>query len=61
MTFGYLGYIWALMGCGGLAMVFALSAAVLYGWSRRTRSGAPQPNIRVDSLPLPARDPDDAA
>lgn len=61
MTFGYLGYIWAFLGCGTIVMVFGLSAAVLYGWSRRTRAGAVQPTIRVDSLPLPGRGPDDAA
>ncbi len=61
MTFGYLGYIWALMGCGTLALVFGVSAAVLYGWSRRGRERALVPNIRVESLPLPPRDPNDAA
>lgn len=62
MTFGYLGYIWAILGCGSLVMVFGLSAAILYGWSRRTRDSRLQPTIRVDSVPLPgARDPDDAA
>jgi|GEM_PF-3364309 len=61
MTFGYLGYIWAILGCGTLAMVFGLSAALLYGWSRRTRDRTVQPTIRVDRVPLPARRaPDDA-
>lgn len=61
MTFGYLGYIWALMGCGSLALVFGASAAVLYGFSRRGRDRAKQPTIRVESVSLPSRDPNDAA
>lgn len=61
MTFGYIGYIWALLGCGSVALLFCGSAVVLYGWARRTRGLSSQPSVRVDSVPLPPRSPRDAA
>jgi hypothetical protein len=57
MTFGYIGYIWALMGCGTLFAVFGASAIGLYAWSRRSQAGRAQPTVRVDALPVPGRTP----
>jgi hypothetical protein len=61
MTFGYIGYIWALLGCGSIALLFCGSAVVLYGWARRTRDVSTQPTVRVESVPLSPRNPRDAA
>ncbi len=50
MTFGYIGYIWALLVCGGASLVLFGSAALLYAVGRRGR--AAEPAIRVESIPL---------
>ncbi|MDW8245731.1 MAG: hypothetical protein RMJ84_04055 [Sandaracinaceae bacterium] len=40
MTFGYIGYIWALFGCGGLGLVVLMSTAFLYTMSGRRGNGS---------------------
>ncbi|MFO0684120.1 MAG: hypothetical protein U0234_18855 [Sandaracinus sp.] len=52
MTFGYIGYIWAMSGCCVLGGVFGGGAAVLYAYGRRLdrQRGAPAVTVeRVDS------------
>ena len=61
MTFGYLGYIWALLGCGCFGLVFGGTAAVLYGVARRDRDARGGPTITVDPVKRPGGDPPGAA
>ncbi len=62
MTFGYLGYIWAIFGCALFSMVIGGSAVFLYAIGRRGRRAAQEPTITVETLPVrPTRRPDDAA
>lgn len=57
MTFGYLGYIWAMLGCAIFSIVVGGSAVFLYAVARRARGGADEPTHTVDSLPVRPRDP----
>lgn len=57
MTFGYIGYIWALMGCGTLFGVFGISAMGLYAWSKRSQATRPASTVSVEALPVPSRTP----
>lgn len=59
MTFGYIGYLWTLMGCGGFALLFGVSAAILYGVSRRNHEARKEPQVSVTSVPLAPRAPRD--
>ena len=57
MTFGYIGYIWALMGCGTLFAVCVATAMGLYAWSKRSQAIRALPTVSVEALPVPARTP----
>ena len=57
MTFGYLGYIWAIFGCAIFGAIFLGSAMFLYGLARRGRSAGSEPLHTVETLPLPPRPP----
>lgn len=66
MTFGYLGYIWAMLGCGVFSVLMLGSAMFLYGVSRRGRKSGAEPTTTVEALevrerPAPPRTPDGAA
>lgn len=50
MTFGYLGYIWAILGCGSLFLVFSVSALFLYAIGRRGRRAGKEPKVTVETL-----------
>ena len=50
MTFGYLGYIWAIFGCGGIFLVVTMSALVLYALGRRGRKAGQEPKVVVETL-----------
>lgn len=50
MTFGYLGYIWALMGCCCLSLVFGGSALALYAVARKDRDGGNEAKITVERI-----------
>ncbi len=50
MTFGYLGYIWAILGCGSIFLVFSGSALFLYAVGRRGRKAGKEPNVTVETL-----------
>lgn len=52
MTFGYLGYIWAIIGCSIFGVVFLGSAAFLYAVSRRGRADGSEPVHSVEELPV---------
>lgn len=56
MTFGYLGYIWALLGCAIFGVVVGGSALFLYAIARRGE-GAGGPTHSVEEVPLPPRAP----
>jgi hypothetical protein len=62
VTFGYIGYIWTLLGCGLMLFVFGGAAMILYGVARRDRERRPQPKIEVETLKAEApKNPPDAA
>lgn len=48
MTFGYIGYIWAMSGCCLLSVVFGGSAAFLYGLGRRRAERDGEPTVTVE-------------
>jgi acyl dehydratase len=50
MTFAYVGYIWALLGCSFLAMFVGVVAFALYQIGKRVDRGAPR--TTVESLPV---------
>lgn len=50
MTFAYVGYIWAILGCSFLAMFVGTVAFVLYLIGKRVDRRAPR--TTVESLPL---------
>jgi hypothetical protein len=51
MTFGYIGYIWAMFGCCTLFGVFGGSAALLYWVGRkRDREAGGGPSVSVDRV-----------
>jgi len=50
MTFGYLGYIWAIFGCGGIFLVVSMSALVLYAFGRRGRRAGKEPRMSVETF-----------
>jgi hypothetical protein len=52
MTFGYLGYIWAILGCSIFGVVFLGSAGFLYAISRRGRAVGTEPVHTVEELPV---------
>ncbi len=57
MTFGYIGYIWAMLGCAIFAIVVGSCALVLYAIGRRARGGTSGPSHSVQSLPVRVREP----
>jgi hypothetical protein len=62
MTFGYLGYIWAILGCSVFAVVIGGSALLLYAVGRRARRNGDEPTTTVEALPpRPRGRPYDAA
>jgi hypothetical protein len=67
MTFGYLGYIWAILGCGVFSVLMFGSAMFLYGVARRGRREGSEPATTVEALEVrerpapPPRTPDGAA
>lgn len=61
MTFGYIGYIWALLGCACFGMVFGGSAVLLYGIARRDRAARPEPKVSVERVGGVGPKPPDAA
>ena len=63
MTFGYLGYLWAMFGCCTLSVVFGGSAAFLYRLGRQREREPGAPTVSVESILTPddPRPPDDAA
>jgi hypothetical protein len=50
MGFGYIGYIWALLGCCTLTVVFGGSAAFLYAYGRRREREDGVPSVTVDRV-----------
>ena len=50
MSFGYIGYIWALFGCCTLFAVFSGSAALLYGIGRRQERRDGPPSVTVERV-----------
>ncbi len=50
MTFGYLGYIWAILGCGVFSALMFGSAMFLYGVARRGRKDGSLPTTTVEAL-----------
>ena len=50
MTFGYLGYIWAILGCSTFGLVFLGSAGLLYSVARRGRAAGREPVHTVEAL-----------
>ena len=50
MTFGYVGYIWALFGCCSLGVVFGGSAAFLYAYGKRRDRERGAPTVTVDRV-----------
>lgn len=50
MGFGYIGYIWALLGCCTLTTVFGGSAAFLYAYGRRRDRVDGAPTVSVDRV-----------
>lgn len=62
MTFGYLGYIWAILGCSVFGLVVGGSALFLYAVGRKARQRGQEPTTTVEALPVrPPRRPGDAA
>ncbi len=62
MTFGYIGYIWALSGCCVLGAVFGGGAAVLYAYGRRLDRQRGAPSVTVERVDAgEPRGPGDAA
>jgi len=57
MTFGYLGYIWAMLCCALFAGVVGGSALFLYAIARRSRGAGGPTGHSVESLPLGSREP----
>jgi hypothetical protein len=50
MGFGYIGYIWALIGCCSLGLVFGGSATFLYAYGRRKDREQGAPSVTVDRV-----------
>lgn len=61
MTFGYIGYIWALLGCACFGVIFGGSAVFLYGVARRGRDTEGEKKITVEQLGKDDKGPPDAA
>ena len=57
MTFGYIGYIWAILGCALFSLLLLASAAFLYALSRR--GGPSRITHSVEELPVRAAPPAD--
>jgi len=55
---GWVGYIFAIMGCGVFLALIAGSTAVLYAWAKVQRRRGKEPTAQVSSL---ASRPDDPA
>jgi hypothetical protein len=53
MMFGYIGYIWAMLGCCTLFCVFGGSAVFLYGLGRRREQRLGQAVVTVESVGKP--------
>jgi len=53
VTFAYVGYVWALIGCCSIALFVGVVAAALHLIGRRVDRAAP----RVDVEPIPLRPP----
>lgn len=52
VTFGYVGYVWAILGCASIALFLGTIGATLYVLGRRAERRAPR--TVVESL-TPAR------
>lgn len=50
MAFGYVGYIWAMLGCCSLGVVFGGSAAFLYAYGRRRDREQGAPSVTVERV-----------
>ena len=50
MTFGYVGYVWAIFGCSLVSLFFGAVAGVLYLIGRRVDRAAPR--TAVEAVPL---------
>ena len=50
MTFGYVGYVWAIFGCSLVSLFFGAVAGALYFVGRRVDRGAPR--AAVEAVPL---------
>jgi len=50
MAFGYIGYIWALIGCCSLGIAFGGSAALLYAYGKRRDREEGAPAVTVDRV-----------
>lgn len=53
---GWVGYVFALLGCGTFLALIAGSTAVLYGWAKVQRRRGKEPSARVSSLVSPSDD-----
>jgi hypothetical protein len=65
MTFGYLGYIWAILGCGLFSTILFGASLFLYAVARRGKKDGSLPSTTVEALdvraPRTPRSPDGAA
>jgi len=53
---GWVGYVYAILGCGVFLAVIAGSTALLYAWARVQRRRGKEPTARVSSLVSPSDD-----
>lgn len=55
MTFGYVGYVWALIGCSFVMLFLGGIALVLYAIGKRTERGGARRGV-VDEITLSPRE-----
>ena len=46
MTFGYVGYVWAILGCGAFALFFGGLGVALYAIGKRAERRGPRPVVQ---------------
>ncbi|MBN8615470.1 MAG: hypothetical protein J0L92_33050 [Deltaproteobacteria bacterium] len=54
MTFGYLGYIWAILGCGLFSTLLFGTSLFLYALARRGKKDGSEPSTTVEALDVRA-------
>lgn len=50
MSGGWIGYVYAMVGCGGFMAVILMSTLTLYAWGRIKERRRPSPRIVVTSV-----------